>query len=421
MELELRIDRLGAQGDGVAQGPEGRGPEGPLFVPYALPGERVRVAVEAGQSHGRLLAVLDPSPDRVLPICPHFGICGGCALQHLEEGAYLAWKRDQVGAALASRGLDVSIEPVRSVKLASRRRATFALARAPSGAVLGYHRRGSHDIFEVEACPVLVPQLEASLPKLKAALAGLAPVKGQARVSVTVSDAGLDVAVEDVSAALGADRHAAMAQASLARASMAAGVARLTLGGEVVMQRAAPSLTLSGAHIVPPPGAFLQASGAAEQILVELVSEGLGRAKRVADLFAGLGPFTLALAKGAAVDAFEQDADALAALAVAARATPKLKPVRVHMRDLFRTPLTAKELAAYDAVVLDPPRAGARAQATELAASSVAKIVAVSCNPGTLARDLRILVDGGYRITRVVPVDQFRFSPHIEVVAHLER
>lgn len=431
MELELRIDRLGAQGDGVAQGPEGqgpegRGPEGPLFVPYALPGERVRVAVEAGQSHGRLLAVLDPSPDRVLPICPHFGICGGCALQHLEEGAYLAWKRDQVGAALASRGLDVSIEPVRSVKLASRRRTTFALARAPSGAVLGYHRRGSHDIFEVEACPVLVPQLEASLPKLKAALAGLAPVKGQARVSVTVSDAGLDVAVEDVSAALGADRHAAMAQASLAqaslaRASMAAGVARLTLGGEVVMQRAAPSLTLSGAHIVPPPGAFLQASCAAEQILVELVSEGLGRAKRVADLFAGLGPFTLALAKGAAVDAFEQDADALAALAVAARATPKLKPVRVHMRDLFRTPLTAKELAAYDAVVLDPPRAGARAQATELAASSVAKIVAVSCNPGTLARDLRILVDGGYRITRVVPVDQFRFSPHIEVVAHLER
>ena len=411
MELELRIDRLGAQGDGVAQGPEG-----PLFVPYALPGERVRVAVEAGQSHGRLVAVLDPSPDRVLPICPHFGICGGCALQHLEEGPYLAWKRDQVGAALASRGLDVSIEPVRSVKLASRRRATFALARAPSGAVLGYHWRGSHDIFEVEACPVLVPQLEASLPKLKAALAGLAPAKGQARVSVTVSDAGLDVAVEDVSAALGAGRRA-----SLAQASMAAGVARLTLDGEVVMQRAAPSLTLSGAHIVPPPGAFLQASGAAEQILVELVGEGVGRAKRVADLFAGLGPFTLALAKGAAVDAFEQDADALAALAVAARATPKLKPVRVHVRDLFRTPLTAKELAAYDALVLDPPRAGARAQATELAASSVAKIVAVSCNPGTLARDLRILIDGGYRITRVVPVDQFRFSPHIEVVAYLER
>ncbi len=431
MELDLRIDRLGAQGDGVAQGlerrgpegrgPAGQGPEGPLFVPYALPGERVRVAVEAGQSHGRLLAVLEPSPDRVRPICPHFGICGGCALQHLEEGPYLAWKRDQVGAALASRGLDVRIEPVRSVTLASRRRASFALGRAPSGAVLGYHRRGSHDIFDVKACPVLVPQLEASLPKLKAALAGLAPAKGQARVHVTVSDAGLDVAVEDVGAAQGADRHASLARASLAQAAIAAGVARLTLDGEVVMQRAAPSLTLSGAHVVPPPGVFLQASGAAEEILVELAGEGVGRAKRVADLFAGLGPFTLALAKGAAVDAFEHDTDALAALAVAARATPKLKPVRVHVRDLFRTPLTARELAAYDAVVLDPPRAGARAQATELAASSVAKIVAVSCNPGTLARDLRILIDGGYRIIRVVPVDQFRFSPHIEVVAHLER
>ena len=170
-----------------------------------------------------------------------------------------------------------------------------------------------------------------------------------------------------------------------------------------------------------PAGAFLQASGAAEAVLVGLVREGVGGAKRLADLFAGLGTFTFALARDAAVDAFEADEAALHALEDAARKTPKLKPVRGLARDLFRAPLSPKELQAYDAVVLDPPRAGASAQAQELAKSSVPKLVAVSCNPGTLARDLRLLVDGGYRIARIVPVDQFLFSPHIEVVAHLDR
>jgi 23S rRNA (uracil1939-C5)-methyltransferase len=199
------------------------------------------------------------------------------------------------------------------------------------------------------------------------------------------------------------------------------GVARLTLNGEVVLQQVRPAGMLAGASVPLPPGAFLQASREAEQIWVELVSEGVDGAKRVADLFAGLGTFTMALVRHAAIDAFEQDAGAVAALAEAARGTPKLKPMRTFVRDLFRTPLRAKELASYAAVVLDPPRAGAKVQAVELAASSVRTVVAVSCNPGTLARDLRILVDGGYRLTRVVPVDQFRFSPHIEVVAQLQR
>ena len=180
-------------------------------------------------------------------------------------------------------------------------------------------------------------------------------------------------------------------------------------------------MTLSGAKVRVPPGAFLQASREAEAVLVGLVKEGVGRAKRVADLFAGIGTFTFALAASAELDAYEQDEAAIAALGQAARATPKLKPVRTFARDLFRAPLSPSELARYDAVVLDPPRAGAKAQAETLAASSVPKIVMVSCNPGTCARDLRILADGGYRITRVVPIDQFLFSPHIELVALLER
>jgi 23S rRNA (uracil1939-C5)-methyltransferase len=182
-----------------------------------------------------------------------------------------------------------------------------------------------------------------------------------------------------------------------------------------------PTVTLSGAKVRLPPGAFLQASREAEAALAGLVRQGVGRSKRIADLFAGIGTFTFALAASAEVDAYEQEEAAIAALEQAARATPKLKPVRSFARDLFRAPLSKVELARYDAVVLDPPRAGAKAQAESLAASQVPKVVMVSCNPATCARDLRILVDGGYCIARIVPVDQFLFSPHIELVAVLER
>ncbi len=198
-------------------------------------------------------------------------------------------------------------------------------------------------------------------------------------------------------------------------------MARLNLDGETAALLAEPAVTLSGAKVKLPPGAFLQASREAEAILAALVVEGVGKAKHVADLFAGIGTFTFALARASEVDAFEEDAAALDALAQAVRATPKLKPVRTHRRDLFRAPLSPRELGSYDAVVLDPPRAGSRAQAEALAGSKVKRIVMVSCNPATCARDARILIDGGYRLSRIVPVDQFLFSPHIELVALLER
>lgn len=409
MELEVEIARLGAQGDGVAEGPEG-----PIFVPFTLPGELVRIAVEGDGDRGTLLEVLKPSPHRVAPVCPHFGICGGCALQHMEEGSYLRWKRDQVIAALHSRGLDAEIEEVSPVPLGSRRRASLALSRGRDGLVLGYHRARSHELIDVAVCPILSSHIVASLPKLKQALSPLLGTRREVKVGVTETSSGLDIVIDGV-------RSAPSVMAAFAGQAAALGVARLTADGESIALGAAPEIDLSGAKVKLPPGAFLQASRDAEAVLVDLVREGAADAKRVADLFAGLGTFTFALAKTAAVDAYEADKAALEALAEAARKTPKLKPVRTYLRDLFRGPLGAKELKAYDAVVFDPPRAGAMAQAKELAASKVPRLVAVSCNPGTLARDLRILVDGGYRIARVVPMDQFLYSPHIEVVAYLAR
>jgi len=409
MELEVRIERLGAKGDGVADGPEGS-----LFVPFTLPGELVRVAVEPGNDHAGLIEVLAASPDRIGPVCPHFGSCGGCALQHLEEGAYLRWKREQLIAALNARGLDAEVEPMRPVPLGSRRRASLTLGLRRAGLALGYRRARSHELIDIAVCPVLSPRIAASLPKLKEALAPLLGGKREVRVSVTETGSGLDIVVEGVEpkpAALGA----------FAGKAASLGVVRLTADGESIAPEGPPEIDLSGARVRLPAGAFLQASGAAEAVLVELVRQGVSGAKRLADLFAGLGTFTLALARDAAVDAFEEDEAALHALAKAARQTPKLKPVRTYPRDLFRAPLSPKELQAYDAVVFDPPRAGAAAQAEALAKSSVKTLVAVSCNPGTLARDLRILVDGGYRIARIVPVDQFLFSPHVEIVAHLAR
>lgn len=404
---EVIIERLGAGGDGVAE-------NGTLFVPFTLPGERARVEIEPDGKHARLVELIEPSSERIEPICRHFGTCGGCALQHLAQGAYLRWKREQVIAALRARGLDPEVEPVRVVPVGSRRRASLALARNKEGLALGFKRVRSHELVNIETCPVLSPKIVASLPGLKTALAPLLHPKRELRVTLTETRQGLDLVVEGAKTS-----PSALTQLGVQAARL--GIARCTMNGELVAQFAAPAVELSGAVVNLPPGGFLQASSASEAVLVDLVREFVGKAKHVADLFAGLGTFTFALATGASVDAFEADGPALAALGEAARQMSGLKPIKTFRRDLFGSPLGLKELRRYDAVLFDPPRAGAASQAELLAKSEVPKLVAISCNPGTLSRDLRILVDGGYRITRVVPVDQFLFSPHIEVVAELSR
>ncbi|WP_067339630.1 class I SAM-dependent RNA methyltransferase [Stappia indica] len=415
-DATLDITALAHKGEGRADTPDG-----PVHVPFTLPGETVRVRREGARA--QLLEVVSPSPDRVEPVCPHFGTCGGCVLQHMDQTAILEWKRQQVVAAFAARGLEgiePLIEPTVDAGGRGRRRAVFAATRAGARILLGFHERSSHRLVDVSRCPVLVPEIVDLLPVLKTLAARVMPRKGEVTLTVLATPTGADLALASTA------KVEPRATAGLIEEAMAAGIARLSLNGEVLVEARAPAIDMGGIPLVPPPGAFVQATEAGEEALVARVLSGVGKARKVADLFCGSGTFALRLARKATVRAVEGEASALAALDRAMRTgAGALREIRAERRDLFRNPLTAVELDDYgrgmEAVVFDPPRAGAEAQAKELARSKVPTVVAVSCNPGTLARDLRILVDGGYRISSVLPVDQFRFSPHIEVVAVLSR
>jgi 23S rRNA (uracil1939-C5)-methyltransferase len=407
MRLELTISRLGAQGDGIAETPEG-----PVYVPFALAGEHIAADVENGR--GSAAEILIRSADRAEPICGHFGVCGGCALQHLEWNAYLEWKRQRVANALRVEGIDPAVEPVRAFGPHTRRRAAFAAMKSASGLAFGYRRAQSHAIVDLAECPVLLPVFEAVLPALRSLVDALLPF-GEARVTVTACDNGLDVEIEKL---LGKLRPFTPAHG---KAAEAAGIIRLTAGGDPLFSVAAPRVSLAGVAVEPPPGAFLQASSEAETAMADIAMEGLGKARKVADLFCGLGTFSFAMARRAAVTAVETDRPLLLALDAASRRAQGIKPVRTLARDLMREPLSAAELNAFDAVLFDPPRAGALAQASALAKSRVPKLIAMSCNPVSFARDARALIEGGYRLERAVPIDQFVFSAHVELVAIFTR
>lgn len=404
-EVRLHIDRLGHRGDGVATGPDGV-----VHVPGALPGEEVAGRIEAGRMPAPRL--LTASPDRVSPGCPHFGACGGCSLQHMADPALAAWKEARIVAALARHGLSVPFRPAHVSPSGSRRRAVLAGMRLRAGVVVGFHGRASHHIVAVPDCRVVVPAIRASLPACAALTEAGATRRGALALTVTASAAGCDIAV---SGGRSADRRLLVELADLAEAH---DLARLSWDGETVVERRPPFQTMGRARVVPPPGAFLQATAEAEAALVAAVRLALGPSRRIADLFAGCGTFALPLAEAAEVHAVEADASALAALDRGWRGTPGLRRLTVEARDLFRRPLLAPELGRFDAVVIDPPRAGAEAQASTLAAAGVPRIAAVSCNPASFARDAAILVgQGGYRLEWVQLVDQFRWSPHVELAA----
>lgn len=407
-ELELTITSLGHLGDGVAEIDGAQ-----IFVPLTLEGERV-VVRPTGDGRADLVKILEPSSSRVKPPCRHFGQCGGCSLQHVEAAAYADWKRQQVIVALASRGIETEVEPLVTSGSHTRRRATFAATRTKKGVTIGYYGRASHNIITISECPLVVPEIEESLARLAEVVAPGLSRKGRAALSVTATETGLDVAVTG-----GKEAPDGPLRADLAQRAAAADLARLTWDGDIISERRTPAVTLSGLRVMPPPGAFLQATKAGEQSLAALVLSGVGEAKHVADLFAGCGTFTMALARKSSVLAVENEAKSLAALSRAIREqgpAKGLKPVELLSRDLFRRPLHMSELLKTDAVVFDPPRAGAAAQVEMLAQSSVPVIVGVSCNPATFARDARVLIDGGYVLSRVTPVDQFLWSPHIELV-----
>jgi 23S rRNA (uracil1939-C5)-methyltransferase len=412
MVERLVINRLGRRGDGIADAPAG-----PLYVPYTLPGEIAEVAPWPGHPDRRHLIKIDiASPDRIAPICPYFGICGGCALQHLATARYRDWKRGSVGEALAQVGLDAPVDELVDAHGDGRRRAVFHARRGPRDVLeVGFAALRAHHIVAIDRCPILAPALDGAIEASWAIAEALAGQGKPLDIQVTATDAGLDIDVR------GSGPLTTMRTADLAAVAERRKLARLTRHREMVSLRAAPVLKIGRAQVVLPPGAFLQATAAGEAALAKLVETHCEGAKQVADLFAGIGPFALRLAQRARITAADSDADAIAALQRAAAATQGLKPIDAQVRDLFRRPLVSVELKPFDAVVFDPPRQGAEAQARALAASAVPRVVAVSCNPATFARDARILVDGGYRLTRVTPVDQFRYSPHVELVALLER
>lgn len=396
----LTIERLGQQGDGIAKGP--------IYVPLALPGE-----VVSGTLDGDMLTdirIETPSDIRVSAPCPHFRSCGGCQLQHASDAFVAEFKRDIVVTALAVQGVDAPVRPTLTSPDRSRRRASFAARRTKKGAMVGFHGRKSDTIVPVPSCILVTPELAAAQPVAEALAIAGASRKAALGVTMTASVEGLDVAVTGGKPLDGPLRIALAGLCETHR------LARLTWDDELIGMRHPPAQAMGKARVVPPPGTFLQATEHGQQALTDLVTGIVGDARTVADLFAGCGTFALPLAAHAEVFAYESAPEMVRALDAGWRQAQGLKKVVAEARDLFRRPLMPDELARCDAVVIDPPRAGAAAQIAELAQARVPRIAHVSCNPQTFARDAKTLCDAGYILDWVQPVDQFRWSAHVELV-----
>lgn len=401
------IERLGRRGDGVARGAAGR-----ALASLTLPGE----VIEGEAVDGRITAprIVTPSAERVTAPCRHFRACGGCTLMHGRDAFVAGWKAGIVEGALAAQGIAARVAAVHTSPPRSRRRAVFSGRRTRRGALLGFHARASDQIVDVADCQVIRPAIQAALPVLRQIVE--AGGSRQAELSLTVTDGpeGLDVAVT------GGRPADSVLLLGLAELAAAGDLARLDWDGEAITRRA-PWLPMGRARVVPPPGAFLQATAEGEAALVGAVCRIGAGARRVLDLYAGCGTFSLPLAETAEVHAVEGLEAPLAALDGGWRATAGLRRVTHEARDLARRPLPAADLARHDVIVIDPPRAGAEAQAREIAGSGVPRIAWISCDPVTFARDARILVASGYGLRQLEVVDQFRWSPHVESVAEFVR
>ncbi len=399
----ITIQRLGHHGDGIAPGP--------IFAARTLPGE----VVEGELDNTRLVAprIITPSIDRVAPKCRHYKTCGGCALQHASDDFVAKWQQDVVTRALDAVGLAAPLRRLHTSPPAARRRATFAGRRTKKGAMVGFHGPSSDALIAVPDCQILRPALIAAIPALEDITRAGASRTSSLRLSVTETDSGLDVSVRD-----GKPLDNDLRQTLISIAN-AAGFARISWDDDVIAQRVQPVLKMGTAPVPVPPGAFLQATAEGSAALLTSVEEAVGKARKVVDLFAGCGTFSLPLALRAEVHAVESDQDLLDALDAGWRHATGVKRVTTERRDLFRRPLTPDELQRFDAIVIDPPRAGGEAQMVEIAAAKVQRIAAVSCNPITFAHDAAILTKSGYKLDWIDIVDQFRWSPHIEIAAGL--
>lgn len=406
MSENVRITGLGVEGDGVATNAAGE----QVFIPQALPGEVWRIYEGYAPEPVELLPERRRLPD------PKDEPCGGCVARHMPMAMYQDWKREFLVRALRQQGIATEIQPLITVPEHSRRRATFNAQHIGGMMRIGYHGRRSHDLVSAEECPVLDKRIVALLPALAQLAEVVAARDDTPRISITLTDTGADVDVEGRE-----DKLNARARTRISEITAAARMARVSVGGVPVIERQAPVLHFAGKAVTPSPGAFLQAVPQAEQAMIELVTAALGKARHVGDLFCGLGTLTLPIARKSRVLAYDADRTSITVLNEAQRKNQGLKPIKAAPRDLFRDPLSLLEMKELDAVVLDPPRAGAKAQCERIAGTKIKRVVMVSCSPATLARDLRILIDGGYRLDAVTPIDQFLYSPHLEAVAVLSR
>ena len=416
---DVTVESIGRRGDGAAAVAGGI-----VHIPATAPGDRARIALTEtgpGRFRGRLLDLLEAGPDRREPPCPHFGACGGCALQHLTPEAYGAWKTDMLHGLLARNGLDGAIvEPLHRSPPGSRRRATFAIRRRREDAIVGFNERHSHRVVDLGACPVVLPEIAALIEPLRGWAEAVLKAGDRADAHVALTDSGLDLTIRTAARLGGAGRDALvdlLAREDLARVARA----HPKQDGAEVLAEARPVRAVhGGVPVALAPGAFAQATADGEAALTGFVLDAAQGAASAFDLFCGSGAFALALAKrGCTVFAADIDKAAIANLGAAARQAG-LAALRAEARNLMRRPVLAGDLAGADFAVFDPPRAGARAQAGEIAAARVQVVAAVSCDPGSFMRDARILVDGGYRLTRLRPVDQFTWSAHLELAARFD-
>ncbi len=407
VKARLHIDLIGARGDGVVIHDGGR-----IYVPYTAPGDVIDASITGERA--AIEALVEESPHRVEAPCPHFGFCGGCALQHVSEEFYRGWKRRLVVDALAREGFEESIiAPLVVCAPDSRRRARFAVRKTAAGVIFGFNARSSDRIVDIEYCLVLDPALQKAMAGLRMLVAATPKRWRVFDMAVNLCDNGIDVSFVGGDTA---DDLSGPETMQLTEAAGAAGILRLSVDDAPLAVFQTPVTSFGGVQVAQPPGAFLQASREGETALVRIVTQAAGSAKRIADLFSGAGTFTLPLSQTAAMDAFDADAPAIAALDAAARKSTLSHPVTARVQNLFDRPLMTSELQSYDAVIFDPPRAGAKAQAAEIASSSVATVIGVSCNPASFARDAAILQAGGYALSQVTPVDQFVYAPHVELI-----
>lgn len=408
MNNNVIIDHIGANGHGVIKTVHGF-----VYVPFTLPGEHAEIAVHG--KYATLIALKKKSPERIDALCQHFGECGGCALQHWYADAYRIWKRQLVVDALKKYGLDVVVSPLIECKPYSRRRITLTALITPHGQRVGFNRYLSHEIVALEECPISCLEIISKLGDIRKLCAFLSNDAKRFYITITYVANGLDVAFSGCII-----RHESVRQ-KIIHTALACGITRLSIEGEVLIEREKPLIYFGDVCVEFPAGGFLQATSEVENIMGNIILAYFKKAKNALDLFSGVGTFTLRMAKKINVHAVENNETALENLASAARLANGLKTVTCEKRDLFRYPLSVKELERFECIVFDPPRAGAEKQVHELAKTTIPRVVAISCNPVTFARDLSLLIAGGYIVEQIIPIDQFLWSPHVEIIALLSK